>query len=122
MSKIQTHRTSNITTITLVILVIIAVAALLQLHLIPLVLSIPLFLIPVSIYTTVLGLRNKQKPYATSDHDYYFTWAGIMLAVGIGWIVLYEKMGVVIGVISILSIVLGYVYLNKIKSTMINSN
>ena len=122
MNKTQTHRTSSITTVTVIILVIIAVAALLQLHVIPFVLSIPLFLIPVSIYTTVIGLKNKRISHITQDYGYYLTWAGIMLAVGIGWIVLYENMGIVIGVIVVLSITLGYVYLNKIKSTIINSN
>lgn len=123
LSKIQTQRTSStITTVTVVMLTIIAVAALLQLHVIPLVLSAPLFLIPVSIYTTVIGLKNKHEPHITQEYSYHFTWAGIMLAVGIGWIVLYENMGVGIGVIAILSIALGYIYLNKIKSTTINSN
>lgn len=123
LSKIQTQRTSStITTVTVVMLTIIAVAALLQLHVIPLVLSVPLFLIPVSIYTTVVGLKNKHEPHITQDHGYHLTWAGIMLAVGIGWIVLYENMGVMIGVIAILSIALGYIYLNKIKTATINSN
>ncbi len=123
LSNIQSHRTSStITTATVVILAIIAVAALFQLHVIPLVLSIPLFLIPVSIYTTVIGLNKKKEFHITQDYSYYFTWAGIMLAIGIGLVVIYENMGIVIGVISVLSIALGYVYLNKIKSAMFKTN
>ena len=111
---------STITTTTVVILAIIAVAALLQSHVIPIILSIPLFLIPLSIYTTTIGLNKKKELHITQDYSYYFTWAGIMLAIGIGWIVIYENMGIVIGVISMLSIALGFVYLNKIKSSLVN--
>lgn len=45
-----------------------------------------------------------------------------MLAIGIGWIILYEGMGATIGAIVVLSIALGYVYLNKIKSSKIIAN
>lgn len=119
MSEIQTHRIpSTRTTATVVMLAIIAVAALLQLHVIPLVLTVPLFLVPLSIYVTMLGLKNRQRPHITQNYSYYFTWGGIMVAVGVGWITLYENMGVIIGAIAILSIALAYVYLNKIKSSM----
>ena len=52
----------------------------------------------------------------TQDYSYYFTWAAIMLVIGAEWILLYEKMGIMIGVIAGLSIALGYVYLNRFKS------
>ncbi|MGI0046008.1 MAG: hypothetical protein ACREBB_02305 [Nitrosotalea sp.] len=122
LSRIQIHRASNTTTTTVVILAIIAVAALLQIHVIPLVLSFPLFLIPVAIYTTIVGLKSRYEPHKTEDHSYHFTWAAIMLSVGVGWIILYEGTGVIIGAIAVLSITLGYVYLNKVKSSMINAN
>ncbi|MGI0072612.1 MAG: hypothetical protein ACREA3_02225 [Nitrosotalea sp.] len=123
MSSIHTHRTPNtITTVTVVLLAIIAVAALLQLRIIPPVLSVPLFLIPIAIYTTIIGLKSKHEPHKTQNHSYHFTWAGIMLAIGIGWIILYEGMGATIGAIVVLSIALGYVYLNKIKSSKIIAN
>ncbi|MGB6464393.1 MAG: hypothetical protein WA799_07150 [Nitrosotalea sp.] len=119
MSSIQIRTTNGILTTSVMIFSIIAVSALVQLHAIPLVLSVPLFLVPVSIYTTIVGLKYKHVPHLTQDYGYYFTWAAIMLAVGILWIALYEKMGIIIGVIAVLSIALGYVYLNKIKSSMI---
>jgi hypothetical protein len=123
LSKIQTRRTTNaILTTSVIILAIIAVAALLQLRAIPLVLSVPLFLVPVSIYTTIVGLKYKQVPHVTQNYSYYLTLAAIMLAAGIGWILLYENMGLVIVIISVLSIALGYVYLNKIKSSRIDTN
>lgn len=101
-------------------LVIITVAALLQLKAVPLVLTFPLFLIPIGIYTTTIGFTSRKEPHKTEDHSYYFTWAGIILAVGIGWIVFYEGFGVIIGIISVLSITLGFVYLSKIKSSLVN--
>jgi hypothetical protein len=120
VSIIQTrHTTNGILTASVVILAIIAVSALLELHAIPLVLSVPLFLVPVSIYTTIVGLKYKQVPHLAQDYTYYFTWAAVMLSVGVSWILLYEKTGIIIGAIAVLSIVLGYVYLNKIKSSMI---
>ncbi len=120
MSIIQTRRTTNgILTASVVIPAIIAVSVLLELHAIPLVLSVPLFLVPLSVYTTIVGLRYKQVSHLTQDYTYYFTWAAVMLSVGISWILLYEKTGIIIGVIAVLSIVLGYVYLNKMKSSMI---
>ncbi|MFZ1077664.1 MAG: hypothetical protein WAN47_09590 [Nitrosotalea sp.] len=123
MSSIQTRRTTNgILTASVVILAIIAVSAMLELHAIPLALSVPLFLVPVSVYTTIVGLRYKQAPRLTQDYTYYFTWAAVMLSVGVSWILLYEKTGMIIGVIAVLSIVLGYVYLNKIKSSRIYEN
>lgn len=122
MSNIQIRTTNTIFTVSVVILVIISVSALLQLHAIPLVLSVPLFLVPVSIYTTIIGLKYKQAPHVTQDYSYYLTWAAIMLAIGTSWIVFYEKMGLVIGAIAVLSIALGYVYLNKIKSAVICAN
>ncbi len=103
------------------IAVIIAVAILLQLHVVPLVLSIPFFLIPFSIYTTVIGLKSKQERNIAQNHSYYFTWSAVMLTIGIGWIVLYENMGVIMTVITVLAIALGYVYLNKIKSVKIHA-
>lgn len=106
----------------MIILAIIAVSALLQLHAIPLVLSMPLFLIPVAIHTTIIGLRYKQVPHLTQDYSYHFVWAAIMLSVGVGWILLYEKMGIIIGSIAVLSIALGYVYLNKMKTCMVCAN
>ncbi len=123
LSSIQTRRTTNgILTASVVILAIIAVSAMLELHAIPLALSVPLFLVPVSVYTTIVGLRYKQAPRLTQDYTYYFTWAAVMLSVGVSWILLYEKTGMIIGVIAVLSIVLGYVYLNKIKSSRIYEN
>ena len=123
LSSIQTRRTTNgIITASVVILAVIAVSALLELHAIPLALSVPLFLVPVSVYTTIVGFRYRQAPHITQDYSYHFVWAAVMLAVGVLWIALYEKMGIVIGVIAVLSIALGYVYLNKIKSTRIYSN
>lgn len=123
MSRIQAYHTPNTTTtVTVVILAIIAVAALLQLHTIQLVLSFPLFLIPVAIYTTIIGFRSKQEPHKTQDYSYHFEWAGIMLAVGIGWVILYFGMGIIIGAISVLSVALGYVYLDKLKSSLTNSH
>ena len=123
MSSIQTSRTTNgIITASVVILAVIAVSALLELHAIPLALSVPLFLVPVSVYTTIVGFRYRQAPHITQDYSYHFVWAAVMLAVGVLWIALYEKLGMVIGVIAVLSIALGYVYLNKIKSTRIYSN
>lgn len=123
MSSIQTRRTTNgILTASVIILAIIAVSALLQLHAIPLVLSMPLFLIPVAIHTTIIGLRYKQVPHLTQDYSYHFVWAAIMLSVGVGWILLYEKMGIIIGSIAVLSIALGYVYLNKMKTCMVCAN
>ena len=123
LSRIQIHRTPNtITTATVVMLVIISVAILLQLHVMPIILSIPLFLIPLAIYATIIGLKSKHEPHKTQDHSYYFTWGGIMLAVGVGWIILYEGIGVILGIIAVFSIALGYVYLNKTKSSMINFN
>ena len=123
MSSIQTCRTTNgIITASVVILAVIAVSALLELHAIPLALSVPLFLVPVSVYTTIVGFRYRQAPHITQDYSYHFVWAAVMLAVGVLWIALYEKVGIVIGVISVLSIALGYVYLNKIKSARIYSN
>jgi hypothetical protein len=120
LSSIQTRRTTNgIITASVVIFAVIAVFALLELHAIPLALSVPLFLVPVSIYTTIVGFRYEQAPHITQDYSYDFVWAAVMLAVGVLWIALYEKMGIVIGVIVVLSIVLGYVYLNKIKSSRI---
>jgi len=123
LSSIQTSRTTNgIITASVVILAVIAVSALLELHAIPLALSVPLFLVPVSVYTTIVGFRYRQAPHITQDYSYHFVWAAVMLAVGVLWIALYEKLGMVIGVIAVLSIALGYVYLNKIKSTRIYSN
>ena len=123
LSSIQTRRTTNgIITASVVILAVIAVSALLELHAIPLALSVPLFLVPVSVYTTIVGFRYRQAPHITQDYSYHFVWAAVMLAVGVLWIALYEKMGIVIGVIAVLSIVLGYVYLNKIKSSKIYSS
>ena len=122
MSNIQIRTTNNILTASVVILVIISVSALLQLHAIPLVLSVPLFLVPVSIYATIIGLKYKPMPHLTPDHSYYLTWAAIMLAGGISGIVLYEKMGLVIVAIAVLSVALGYIYLNKIKSAVIYAN
>ena len=103
------------------IAVIIAVAILLQLHVVPLVLAIPLFLIPVSIYTTVIGLKSRQERNITQNYSYYFTLSAVMLTIGIAWIVLYENMGVIMTVIAVLAIALGYVYLNKIKSIKIHA-
>ena len=123
MSSIQTCRTTNgIITASVAIFAVIAVFALLELHAIPLALSVPLFLVPVSVYTTIVGFRYRQAPHITQDYSYHFVWAAVMLAVGVLWIALYEKLGIVIGVIAVLSIALGYVYLNKIKSTRIYSN
>lgn len=120
LSTIQNYKPSSIITATIVILCIIVIAALLQFHVIPTLLLIPIFLIPVSLYTTILGFMSKKEIHMTQDYSYYFSWAGIMMAVGIGWIVLYEKMDLIFGVIAIFSIVLAYVYMNKIKSSMIN--
>jgi len=123
LSSIQTRRTTNgIITASVVILAVIAVSVLFELHAIPLALSVPLFLVPVSVYTTIVGFRYRQAPHITQDYSYHFVWAAVMLAVGVLWIALYEKLGMVIGVIAVLSIALGYVYLNKIKSTRIYSN
>ncbi len=99
----------------------IAVAALLQLHLVPLILTIPLFLIPVSVYTTVIGFKNVKERNMTQDYSYYFTWASIMMIVGIVWIVIDEKLGVIIGIISTLAVALCYVYLNRAKSIMVRT-
>ncbi len=99
-----------------------AVAILLQLKTIPLVLTFPLFLIPIGIYTTIIGFKSRRELHKTEGHGYYFTWAGIMLAVGIGWVVLYEGLGVIMGIIMVLAIALGFVYLNKIKSSIISVN
>lgn len=121
--SIQTLRTTNGTlTASVVILAVIAVSALLELHAIPLALSVPFFLVPVSVYTTIVGLRYRQTHHITQDYSYYFVWAAVMLAVGISWIVIYEKAGPVVGIISVLSIALGFVYLNKIKSSAIHVN
>jgi hypothetical protein len=117
LSNIQVSVKSNtIATVTVVLLAIIASTALLQLHVIPFILSIPVFLIPVSVYTTIIGLNSKKESRMTQDHSYYFTWAAIMLTIGAEWILLYEKFGITIGVIDGLAIALGYVYLNRFKS------
>ncbi|MGI0086477.1 MAG: hypothetical protein ACREBI_00745 [Nitrosotalea sp.] len=122
MSKIQVHSTSKtVTTATVLMLDAIAVAALLQLHLVPLILTIPLFLIPVSVYTTVIGFKNVKERNMTQDYSYYFTWASIMMIVGIVWIVIDEKLGVIIGIISTLAVALCYVYLNRAKSIMVRT-
>ncbi|MGI0101617.1 MAG: hypothetical protein ACREA7_03360 [Nitrosotalea sp.] len=122
MSKVQVHSTSKtVTTATVLMLDAIVVAVLLQLHLVPLILTIPLFLIPVSIYTTVIGFKNVKERSMTQDYGYYFTWASIMMIVGIVWIVIDEKLGVIIGIISTLAVVLCYVYLNRAKSIMVRT-
>jgi len=121
LSNIQTRSTKTITTVTVVIAITITVAALLQLHEIPLILSIPFFLIPISTYTTIIGLNSRQEHNRTQNYSYYFTWAAIMLAISITWILLYENMGVIMGIIAVLVITLGYVYLNRAKSVMIRT-
>jgi hypothetical protein len=96
-----------------------AAAILLQLHLIPFILTLPIFLLPVSAYITIIGINSTKERKMTQDYSYYFTWAAIMFVVGIEWILLYEKIGVIIGVIAGLVVALGFVYLNKFKSRMI---
>lgn len=120
MSNIQVcSKLNTITTVTVVLLSVIAAAVLLQLSIVPLILTVPVFLIPVSVYTTNIGLSSRKQPHTTQDYSYYLTWAAIMLAIGIEWIILYEKMDIAIGVITGLAIALGYVYLNRFKSRMI---
>lgn len=96
-----------------------AAAISLQLHVIPLILTVPIFLIPISIYITIIGLYSKKEHSITQDYGYYFTWAGIMLAACIEWILLYDKMGIIFGVIAGLAVAIGFVYLNRFKSKMI---
>lgn len=116
LASVQTRKISDSTTaVTVIILDAIGVFALLQLNMVPIILATPLFLIPVSIYTTALGI-SKRRHGIKYDYGYHFAWSAIMLAIGAGWILLYEKMGVVISIIAVLAVVLGYVYLNKIKS------
>jgi len=117
LSTIQTRKISGGTAAaTVTILDAIGISALLQLHLLPFVLAVPVFLIPVSIYATVVGIGKKMRA-GPHDYGYHLTWSAIMLSVGVGWVVLYEKMGVISGVISILSIILAYVYINKAVPT-----
>lgn len=117
MSNIQVHYTQKGTTKAIVILVdIIAIASLLQFHEIPLILSFPLFLIPIAAYTTTAGFKTEKSHRGVEASRYHFTWAGIMSAVGIGWIVLYEGIGIIAGIICILSITLGFIYLHKAKA------
>lgn len=120
LSNIQVYGKSNtITSVTVVLVSIIAASILLEFNVIPLILTVPVFLIPVSVYVTIIGVNSKKGPHMTQDYSYHFTWAGIMLVVGIEWILLYEKSGVIIGVIAGLAITLGFVYLNRFKSRMI---
>lgn len=115
MSSIQTRRFSEATTAaTVAILDAIGVSVLLQMHMIGLILAFPVFLIPVSLYTTVIGIDKKRRG-VPRDYGYHLKWSAVMLSVGVGWVVLYEKMGVIIGVISVLSVILAYVYLNRIR-------
>ncbi|MDE1766395.1 MAG: hypothetical protein KGI27_09015 [Thaumarchaeota archaeon] len=115
MASVQTRKISGSTTAaTVIILDAIGVIALLQLDIIPIVLAAPLFLIPVSAYATALGI-NKRRHVVERDYGYHFAWSAVMLAIGVGWILLYEKAGVMMSMIAVLAIVLGYVHLNKIK-------
>ena len=79
---------------------------------IPLILAVPIFLIPVSIYAAVIGIYKKRHAFP-HDYGYHLKWSAIMLSVGVTWLVLYEKLGVIIGIISVLSIILAFVYVNK---------
>ncbi len=116
LSNIQTYKISNATTATVIILDAIGIFALLQLNIIPIVLAVPMFLIPISLYTTALGI-NKKMHSVERDYGYHFTWSAIMLAIGVACIVFYEKAGITVSIISVLAIILGYIYLNKIKSS-----
>ncbi len=121
MSNIQVYRKLNrVTTVTVALLSIILTATLLELRIVPLILTLPVFLFPVSVYTSIIGLYDKKQPHLTHDYTYYFTWGAIMLVTGIEWILLYERMDITIEVIAGLSIALGYVYLNKFKSRTIS--
>jgi hypothetical protein len=120
LSNISVYgKSTTITSVTIVLLSIIAAATLLEFNVIPLILTAPVFLIPVSGYITILGLNSKKGPHMTQDYSYHFTWAGILLVVGIEWIFLYEKIDVIVGVIAGLGVALGFVYLNRFKSRII---
>ena len=117
LSSIQSHRVPNATaTATVILLDIIAVAILLQLNQIPLVLSFPAFLFPVGTYTAIIGFRAASEPHKTEKGNYFFTWAAIMLAVGLGWVLLYEGSGFTYVTVAVLSVSLGFMYINKAKN------
>ncbi|MDE1861937.1 MAG: hypothetical protein KGI33_03385 [Thaumarchaeota archaeon] len=112
------HRYDRTTAVTVVAASVVAVAMLLWAHTIPAIVAFPLFLIPVSAYVTVLGVRARHVKRGETSHTYHFIWAAVMMVVGAGWIVLYEGAGPIIGAVVMICIALGYLYLDKAKSSL----
>ena len=108
-------------TATVVILAVTCIAVLLQLRMIQPVLAFPLFLLPLSGYLTAVGIARHREERREQAHSYNFVWAGIMAAAGACWIVLYEGQGPIMGAITVLMVSLGYIYLDRLKSSRANS-
>jgi hypothetical protein len=110
---------NNVITVTVIILILISLGMLMEVKVIPPTISLPLFLVLISIYMTILGLKSKLG--RTPSHTYNLVWAGIMLSIGIAWLLLYQGADIIMALISVLIIVLVYVYLNHFKSRSIRT-
>jgi hypothetical protein len=110
---------NNVISVTVIILVLISLGILIEVNVIPAIISLPLFLVLISIYTTIVGLRAKK--VRTPSHTYSLVWSGIMLSVGIAWLLLYRGLDIIMALISVLVIILVYVYLNHFKSRSIRT-
>lgn len=105
---------NNVITVTVIILVLISLGILMEVKVIPPIIGLPLFLVLISIYTTIIGLKSKMG--RTPSHTYGLVWSGIMLSVGAAWLLLYQGVDIIMALISVLIIILVYVYLNHFKS------
>lgn len=99
-----------------VIVTLIVLALFVQFKIITVLLAIPLFLIPPSLYLTAVGLTSESEKATVPAYTYYFTWSGVMLVVSLVWISLYEGLGAALSLVVALVVVLVYLFVNRAKS------
>ncbi len=105
-----------IVAVTVVILVTLGVAFLVLLNIIAPILSIPVSLVPISVYMTFVGFKEPKGGDITPNYAYLLAWAGVLLAVGSAWLVFIVSQNIVVAIMDILIVALVYVYLNWAKS------
>ena len=102
--------------VTVVILVTLGVAFLVLLNIIAPILSIPVFLVPISVYMTFVGFKEPKGGDITPNYAYLLAWASVLLAVGSTWLVFIVSQNTVMAIMDILIIALVYVYIGWAKS------